>query len=274
MAKTHMKFVNPNAQHFLRNILYASTLGLPNIQAGSKDGSVVIAGSGPSLGKPETLSAIRREIDAGAEVCACKKAVRFLHDQEIPVHMSVSMDPSPRMAYPDKIYRTPQTVYYIASSSAPDLFEYLADNRVVIWHSACGEPDELALYTTLFDEHATCVGGGFNVVNRAIGVCDLLGFQRFVLVGCDGGHREHEDFYIDGMAPTVKKVPMTTSEFGKPWWSAPDMIASSVEIAKIARSYDRVGRGDDFVIVGDTLPAILRQAEESLLNRCARMIPS
>lgn len=272
MAQHRMKFVNPNSKFFARNLLYASTLRLPFIEEDSKSGTVVVVGSGPSLTKQETLDEIKRYVDEGATICACKKAIRWLHERGFPVHMSVSMDPGARMAFPDKIMRLPDCTYYIANTSAPELFQYLENNKVVVWHSACGYHGELNLLKHLWHTDKW-VGGGFNVCNRAIGVVDFLGYRKIILAGCDSGYREGETFYCDGMTPTVRKVPMTTDEFGSKWWSAPDMIASAVEIAKIARVYDQKNRSDEFVIIGDTLPKALRYCDDATLNRCAQMIP-
>jgi hypothetical protein len=267
----HFKFVQPKARHFQRNIMYASTMGRPMFKRASERGAVVIAGSGPSLKDLLVLAGIREELDNGAKLCACKKALKFLHDRGFHVDSTVSMDPSPRMAYPDKIFRVPHTTYYIASSSSPALFQYLKDNTVVLWHSACGDELEMSLYQTLFS-CSDWVGGGFNVVNRAIGVMAYLGFSRYILAGVDGGYRKGQDFYVDGMEPTVNKIPMFSRTFDElGWYSAPDMIASSVQIAQLARSYDERSRSDDFVILGDTLPGLLRGVDEDVLNRCAQI---
>ncbi len=327
-----IKFVNPNVDNYERNIKHAAELhkkGMPVIKKdqllkpSDKEGpSVIVIGSGPTL--VNHFDDIREWKNRGAIVFACKKAIKVLHDEGISSEYAVSMDPGAHIACPERIYKAPGVHHIIASSSDPKLFEYLEGEQVSIFHSATGLANEVELYKTLFD-NGDVMGGGYNVVNRAVSVAMYMGASRIILVGCDCGWRTSQSFYADGtmnrpgvdmcdgglveltdangnlLSEDHKKIKKMMDERnlllqqisviekkGQPvpaemtsrieiidkelapyadkfWNTRPDMLASGVALAKLAKKYGE----DRFVIIGDTLPAKLRYKSDDFLKQCA-----
>jgi len=250
---------------------------------------------------------------------ACKQAIKFLHDQGIKMEYGVSMDPGAHIARPEKIYKAPGMTHIIASSSDPLLYKYLKAGmpfadwlgtltdqeaqrvleddydswkageyeppdagedaaEVMIFHSATGYKNEVEMYNTRFPTH-DCMGGGYNVVNRALSAAIFMGAADAVLVGTDCGWREDSSFYVDGVAQR-KGVDMTdkglvegTDENGNPlentegagvWNTRPDMLASGVALAKLAKR-----NPGKIHFYGHTLPALLEKKSMEFLDKCA-----
>jgi hypothetical protein len=261
-----IKFVNPNADNYERNIRNAAALNLPCIKKDQFTDKpiVIVAGSGPTLTDPEVLADIRAWVDKGAIIFACKAAIKILYDAGFTVDYAVSMDPGAHIAAPNKIYKAPGTTHIIASSSDPELFEYLKDEKVMIFHSATGYKDEVKLYNELF-ETSTCMGGGYNVVNRAVSAAFFMGAGKIVLAGTDCGWRKDQEMYADGPAHRAG-VDMSDHGIvdGREWMTRPDMLASGVALAKLAKK-----REGDIVFLGDTLPSKLVLKDDAFLDTCA-----
>jgi hypothetical protein len=232
---------------------------------------VVVVGSGPSLEDPAVLDEIRARQAAGARVFATKAAIKWLLDHDIRAEYGISMDPGAHIAVPEKIWKSPGIVHIIASSSDPALFDYLlADDQwgpatVRVFHSACGAPDEQQLYAELFPESAV-MGGGFNVVNRAVALAMWMGASHITLAGTDCGWREGQHFYVGGLKhrPGVDMCDGGKVD-GRPWWTRPDMLASGVALARLARKHGP----ERFDILGDVLPAALLNKDEGFLREVA-----
>ena len=262
-----IKFVNPNSDNYDRNIRHAASLGLPCYKQDELEGNptVVVVGSGPSLKDPEVIAGIKHYVDEeNALIFACKAAIKILHDEGFKVDYGVSMDPGAHIAAPNKIFKAPGTKHIIASSSDPELFEYLKDEQVIIFHSATGYEKEVELYNELF-ETSTCMGGGYNVVNRAVSAAFFMGAGKIVLAGTDCGWRKEQEMYADGPAHRAG-VDMSDHGVvdGKEWMTRPDMLASGVALAKLAKK-----RQGDIVFLGDTLPSKLFLKDDEFLNSCA-----
>jgi len=265
-APTQIKFVNPNTDNFGKNIRHAAVLGLPCIKPDFEKGNLtVVAGSGPTLKDPEVLAQLDALLARGAKLIACKQAIKFLHDKGYKIDYAVSMDPGAHIAQPGKIFKAPGVKHIIATSSDPALFSYLKDEEVILFNSACGLKNELDLYAQLFD-NGVCMGGGFNVVNRAVSLAIYMGFDEVHLIGVDGGWKDGERFYVDGTGATVKKVTMTAELGGQKWYTAPDMLASGVALARLYKA----NPGKIFFI-GDTLPQYFKDKDEQFLDDCAKM---
>lgn len=310
-----IKFVNPNTDNYDRNLRHAGELhkhGIPcykqNMLRSSPDDKgpvVVVAGSGPTLNDPDVLAAIKAHVEAGALLFACKAAIKLLHDEGLKIDYAVTMDPGAHIANPKKIYKSPDTVHLVASSSDPLLFDYLlmdtpfadwleelteeerkkvlaedsdayeagefvppdageGSAHVMIFHSATGYPKEVPLYNELF-ETPDCMGGGYNVVNRAVSAALFMGANKLVLAGTDCGWRQDEEMYADGPAHR-SGVDMSDNGMvdGTPWMTRPDMLASGVALAKLAKKMP-----DRFEFLGDTLPSKLVHKDDKFLNQCA-----
>lgn len=306
-----IKFVNPNTDNYENNIRSCAARRLPMAKADLHLGSTaVVCGSGPSLKDPEVLKRIKQEQDNGAIVYACKAAIRFLDDHGIKVDYGVSMDPGAHIADPRKIAKVKGVTHIIASTSDPDVFEYLLGSdygdpsTVWVFHSATGfqrviewdsdEWDELSnnekkdyvtmeekddagvmrsyhvltevnLYANLFPDGAV-MGGGFNVVNRTVTLANYMGAAKIVLAGADSGWRDGVEMYCDGPEhrPGVNMTDKGVVD-GKNWNTRPDMLASAVALAKLAKEAGE----DKFDILGDTLPASLVNKPVEFLNQVA-----
>lgn len=268
-----IRFVNPNTDNYDRNIRFYGELnknGVPMIKQGMlpEGSTAIIVGSGPSLRSKETIDGIRAAVKEGAIVFACKAAIKFLYNRGIHIDYGVSMDPGAHIAKSSKIFKAPGITHIIATTSDPALYEYLKDENVMLFHSATGYKEETSLYKELF-EQADVMGGGYNVVNRAVSAALYMGAFKIILAGTDCGWREDQEMYVDG--PTHRQgVDMSDNGMvdGTPWITRPDMLASGVALAKLAKSLGE----ERMTILGDVLPAALRKKDDAFLKQCASFI--
>jgi len=255
-----------------------------------------------------------------ALVMACKQSIKFLHEKGLRIDYAVTMDPGAHIARPEKIFKSPGTCHLVASSSDPLLFDYFLANtpyavwfaslsedaqkrilcedfdawkagefvlqdagentsEVKIFHSATGYAREVEMYNSLF-ETSECMGGGYNVVNRAVSAALYMGAAQIILAGCDCGWRVDDTFYVDGskarsgvdmcdhgaveMTDSKGERLATPAEGSREWMTRPDMLASGVALAKLIKR-----NPDKFIVLGNTLPAKLINKEEDFLNKCA-----
>jgi len=349
-----IKFTNPNIDNYEGNIKYAAQLHKEkHIQMASRDSlkgrNAIVCGSGPSLKDPKVLKRIKRKLNKGYLLFACKGAIKFLYEKGIKVDYGVTMDPGAHIARPDrKIYRAPGTTHILASSSDKLLFDYMLSElpygewlnslteeeqkrvlmadfdkwkndgfrpdvskgkqlvedhpaKVLIFHSATGLKNELNLYKTLFSD-GSCMGGGYNVVNRAISIARYMGIDHITLAGVDSGWRMNDDFYVDGPAMMdgvnmcdngkIELTPQEQNEYAnmlqiidseeklnqlpqkvreryrvlnsKVWMTRPDMLASAVAMAKMIKK-----EPDRYDVIGDAMPAFLVKKDDEFLARVA-----
>jgi hypothetical protein len=103
----------------------------------------------------------------------------------------VSVDPHPAML---KHVRFPQakTTYYLASSSAPELFDALKGFDVRIWHSK-HDPG-----------HYPAVSGGVSCVTSAPFLAYMLGYRDITIFGADSSYEDQPYAYA---GPTVVSTP-------------------------------------------------------------------
>jgi uncharacterized Rossmann fold enzyme len=159
------------------NIQSALMRSLPEINPGlcAHDGHLIIAASGPSL--PDFIEAIRTEKANGRPVCAVNGAYDYLVEQQITPDLFLTCDPRPM---PQNV-KNPQddTIFLLASRANPELFDRLANHKVIIWHSFGNEAE------AEFTRGHMVIGGGSTSGLRAITVGYVLGFRNFVLYGMD-----------------------------------------------------------------------------------------
>lgn len=157
-----------------------SRRGLPELSPAlvSHDGTMVMVGSGPSL--PTMLDEIRLERAKGRPICAIKGAHDYLCANGLEPDLFVSVEPRDRRG--NVKLKNDHTVYLLASRVAPEVFDHLADKKVMLWHS-WGHESEIE---TVKQHSRLAIGGGSTSGLRAIAVGYLFfGFRNFVLYGYD-----------------------------------------------------------------------------------------
>lgn len=277
MGQTQVRFTNPNKDWFKRNIMYASASGRQMTEAGRHEGATaVIVGSGPSLNDEHVIQALnglwlRMESGENIVFYACKAAIKWLNDHGMPPQYGVSIDPGAHIACDEKISKVSGVTHIMATVTAPEVFEYLEGERVELFHSVCGLLEETDLYTTLFGSHEI-VFGGFNVINRALGVAQQHGCSSFIFAGADSGWRQEQPYYCDGVKE-MKQKKLFMNDHGRvdgtPWESTPDMVASATALARVAKEFDARGESEKVAFLGDTLPGALRYKDEEFLVEVA-----
>jgi uncharacterized Rossmann fold enzyme len=160
-------------------ILAAMARGLPEFAPAlvAHDGTMVIAGSGPSL--PAFIDEIRAEQQQGRPICAVNGAHDFLCEQGIVPELFLTVDP--RDLRHNLRHKNEDTIYLLASRVAPEVFDHLKDCRVMLWHSA-GHPSEMPVFE---GTGVKKIGGGSTSGLRAIAVTYLMGFRKMLLFGFD-----------------------------------------------------------------------------------------
>lgn len=141
------------------------------------DGTMVIVGSGPSVS--EHVEEIRAEKALGRPVMAIKGAHDWLIERGIEPDLWVSMDSQDKIV--EGVRCKSKAVCYLAASKvAPSVFDWLADQQVVVWHAWMGRGEE-----KLFPPGSHLIGGGSTSGLRGVTIAYLLGFRRVVLFGFD-----------------------------------------------------------------------------------------
>ena len=144
------------------------------------DKEVCIVGSGPSVKKQ--LKRIRRMKERGAMILAVKGAHDFLIENNIMPHCALAVDPQThivrcfRKKLPEGDPGRP--VYLISSQCHPEVFDYLSDQRVILWHL-------LATSTHKFLDGRFQVGGGSTSGSRGLVLAWCMGFRKMHLFGFD-----------------------------------------------------------------------------------------
>lgn len=117
--------------------------------------------------------------------------------------------------------------------------------EILIFHSATGyhkdndTKNEVYLYESLFED-GHVMGGGYNVVNRALAAAMFMGCKEIYLAGNDSGWRDGESFYADGTR-NREGIDMNDNGRidGRTWHTRPDMLASALAMAKLPRIKDK-----------------------------------
>ncbi len=153
--------------------------GLPEFAPAlvAHDGTMVIAGSGPSL--PAFIEELKEERTKGRPILAVNGAHDFLCEHDCIPDLFLTVDP--RDLRHNLRRKNDQTIYLLASRVAPEVFDHLHDCRVMLWHSA-GHPLEMPAFV---GTGVKKIGGGPTSGLRAIAVAYLMGFRKLVLYGFD-----------------------------------------------------------------------------------------
>lgn len=229
-----------------------------------KGKTCVICGSGPSLKK--AFRRIRRgEFD---HVWACNDALMWLTDQDYKPTYGVGIDQSEAL-YQDCWAPVPPDVpYLIATSVDPKLVAHLKKygRKYTFFHSHIGFTGEHHLYAMLFGRMLIS-GEGLNVVNRAIGVAEYMGYDTIYVAGADcafGRNKSGKDtFHVHG--DIAGGVILRGRIDGREWATKPDMLISAISLVGTKQRM-----GSRLQWVGDILPKALEHKDQEFLDRCIR----
>jgi len=130
--------------------------------------------------------------------------------------------------------------------------------------------DEVSLYAELFGGRADVMQGGFALVNRALSLCQYMGYPRpVVLAGADFGWREnaakqaHYASFVE-VGPLYEDYMHDEGAVdGRPWRTRPDQLASAVDVARRAKK-------GEVLLLGDTLAAAISKREDEFVDRLVR----
>lgn len=280
-----LRLVNPVQGQLHLHLEFSAELvrrGIPMVEPGVLQGrKVVVTGSGPSLRKFQTIDKLRKLVKTGTIVFGCKESIRVLLDKGIPVHFSVSVDPTQGQASDAKTPLHPDIHYLVASSCHPALFRWLTGHKVSIFHSACGawDKDRGETEADIYQKHfpsAHVMGGGFTVLNRAVMLAKFMGAGEIWLAGADFGSRQRDQHYFRGAvgkAGNTMGSPELTDGGridGKAWWTRDDMLKSAADLALGIK--ESQGTAQQINVIGDSLAASLARHNDSFIRAAAHMI--
>ena len=181
-----------NASQHVEVIRHNLARGLPEFAPAlvAHDGTMVCVGSGTSL--PTVIDQIKEERAKGRPICAVKGAHDYLCEQGIEPDLFVSVEPRDRRS--NLKHKNKHTAYLLSSRVAVEVFDHLADCRVMVWN-AFGTSEEMKAFK---HRASHACGGGSTSGLRAIAMGYLMGFRNFVLYGYDSCNAPDGTKRIDG----------------------------------------------------------------------------
>ena len=181
-----------NASQHVGVIQHNLARGLPEFAPAlvAHDGPMVCVGSGTSL--PTVIDQIKEERAKGRPICAVKGAHDYLCEQGIEPDLFVSVEPRDRRS--NLKHKNKHTAYLLSSRVAVEVFDHLADCRVMVWN-AFGTSEEMKAFK---HRASHACGGGSTSGLRAIAMGYLMGFRNFVLYGYDSCNAPDGTKRIDG----------------------------------------------------------------------------
>ena len=203
------------------------------------DKEICVVGSGPSI--KSQLRKIRTLRKSGAMILAIKGAHDFLIQNNILPDAAVAVDPLPhiikcfRKKLPKGELKRP--AYLIASQCCPEVFDYLADQNVILWHL-------LAPSAAKTLEGRLMIGGGSTSGSRGIVLGWMMGFRTFHLFGFDSclqGDGKNKLRKITGERWGGKNKDGKTENIlelvceGKTYYADPAMAAQATEIQDVIK---------------------------------------
>ena len=205
----------------------------------------VVASAGPSLDMPETIEAIRREVEQGAVLFCVKHSHQKLIDAGLVPWGCVLLDPRPHEGISTHgrpraellPAAHPEVRYFCASMVDPSVVRRLLDSggKVYGWHAAVGADEK----SVLPPEHQKFLmgGGSSSAVRAMILAWQFLGFQSIGLYGFDSCHLDESKLdksarHQDG---TPKYVPMDVSVGGRSrqFWTDRDILCQAQDFTRL-----------------------------------------
>lgn len=196
---------------------------------------ICIVGSGPSV--KYQIKKIRKLKKKGCMVLAIKGAHDFLIKHKIIPHAALAVDPQTHIVscFRKKLPKGEGPVYLLASQCHPEVFDYLSDQRIILWHL-------LAASSAEFLKGRLQVGGGSTSGSRGIVLAWMMGFRKIHLFGFDScleGDGTNKLRKITGERWGGKKkngkneVIMELVCEGKTFYTDPAMAAQANEIQDV-----------------------------------------
>lgn len=196
--------------------------GLPEIPIGNpKDKPLLIVGSGPSLA--ETLPLLR---ETDGHIMAINEAHDWLLEQGIRPRYYGQMEISP---WPKDVLTNPQQdcVYLLPSMSAPENFDRLEGQHVVIWHAECGIGG--------LPKGTLMVWGSGVFSVRAINLGMVLGYRKFEMFGCDACFREKT--HVDRDRDVARSDALDAEWNGKHYKSAHYLLKGVHDLRRFCEGF-------------------------------------
>lgn len=239
LLKVHAKCV-VDAQGRIEHITSALDSGLESFgPSPPHDKEICVVGSGPSV--RSQLRKIRNLRKQGAMILAIKGAHDFLLKNNIMPHAAVAVDPQPhivrcfRRKLPKGELNRPS--YLIASQCCPEVFDYLSDQHVILWHLLADSSAKLL-------KGQLQIGGGSTSGSRGIVLGWMMGFRKFHLFGFDSCLQGQGDKKLrkitgemwggkrkDGKIETIMELVCE----GNTYYADPAMAAQANEIQDVIR---------------------------------------
>ena len=204
----------------------------------------IIVSAGPSLDMPETLEAIRREVEDGAVLFCVKHSHQKLIDAGLVPWGCVLLDPRPHegisthgKSRADLIPAAyPGVRYFCASMVDPSVVKRLLDTggKVYGWHAAVGAEEK----EVLPPEHQKfLMGGGSSSAGRAMILAwQFLGFQSIGLYGFDSCHLDESKLdksarHQDG-TPKYVLMEVTVGGRSRQFWTDRDILCQAQDFTR------------------------------------------
>ena len=199
------------------------------------DKEICIVGSGPSVKKQ--ISKIKRLKEEGAMILAVKAAHDFLIQKGVVPHAALAVDPQDHIwkCFQKKLPKgeVERPAYLIASQSHPSTFDFLEDQRIILWHLLATSSAEKL-------KGRIQIGGGSTSGSRGIVLAYMMGFRKFHLFGFDsclepGKNPDNMLRKIDGQkwgGEEREKIMELVCE-GRAFYADPAMAAQANEIQQV-----------------------------------------
>mgnify|MGYP003134118457 FL=1 len=201
------------------------------------DKEICIVGSGPSV--KGQIKKIRKMKERGVFILAVKGAHDFLIKNKIIPHAALAVDPQDHIVrcFRKKLKKGEpnRPVYLIASQCHPELFDYLEDQSVILWHL-------LATSSAEFLEGKVQIGGGSTSGSRGTVLAWMMGFRTFHLFGFDSclqgeGNNQLRKITGERWGSETEQILQLECE-GKTFYADPAMAAQANEIQDVVKMLD------------------------------------